>query len=233
MKIKRYHLILAATVFLLAGCQSDNFTTSDKIEQRLLFQQYHAQYDAENKTLSSKVIFSENNPSGITVKLVKPSAISLNGAILEGAKTEDRTYFYSYSNKEELPLSLQFNYVNNAGVSFANDLLLSSIEPELSTFKISKQNGVAIPFKGKRFLENELLYCSLSKEKQESESISLESPENQTIHISPDDIIDFEEGDYELRFHRFFHTMEIEGSERGGLMEGEYVSKIIKVTIVE
>lgn len=233
MKIKCYHLILAATVFLLAGCQSDNFTTSDKIEQRLIFQQYHIQYDSEKETLSAKVIFTENNPTGITVKLAKPSSISLNGIALEGDKTEDKSYFYSYSSEGESPISLHFNYVNNTGISFANDLTLSFIEPEISKLKVSKQNGATIPFNGNCFLENELLYCSLSKGTEIAESISLESPENQTIHIYPEDIIDFEEGDYELRFHRFFHTMEIEGSERGGLIESEYISKIIKVTIVE
>lgn len=234
MKVKFYYIIAALMVLLIAGCQPKNYITSDKIEQRLLFQQYHIKYDAEKELLSTAISFTENNPAGRSVKLVKPSKISLNNIPLEDLRREDHSFGYFYENVEELPLTLSFNYSNGSDHSFMNEVVLHSIESEVPKITISKLNGATISYKGCDFSENELLYCSIAKETEnDPEMISLESPENGKVKIYPDDIEDIEVGEYTLRLHRFFHSTEINGSERGGIIEGEYIAKSIKLTIIE
>jgi hypothetical protein len=179
------------------------------------------------------VKFTENNPSGISVKLVKQSHIFLNEIPMEGRTAEDHTSHYVYSMKDELPPSLKFKYINATGTAFVNEVVVSPIETDFSTMTISKTQGGSFPFGGTPFLDNELLFCSLSDKAEYSEMIALETPEGKVIFIQPDDIEDIMPGEYEMCLHRFTHSSEVNGSERGGTIEGEYRSGKIKVTIVE
>ncbi|MDL2296721.1 hypothetical protein LJC53_06110 [Bacteroidales bacterium OttesenSCG-928-C03] len=244
MKIKRLPLLLATLILLFAGCQPKKYANSDKIEQRLVYQQYSAVYYAGEESLVVFADFYENNPTGTSVRLVKPSSISLNDSPMSILKNDDIEIVgksrnkdivsYHYSGNGKLPLSLRFNYINNDKVSYQNEFVISTIEPKVAAAKISKQSGVSIAYNGSAFSDNEQLYFSLwRKDGKEFDLYPLDMPEQGKIFIYPEDIIDVENGEYDLHFHRFSYSSDIKGSERGGSMEGEYVSKKMKITIVE
>lgn len=220
--------------FLALSCQTDQYLKSDQVEQRLIFQFYEASYDAENEFLSVVASFRENNPTGTTLELTKESRILLNGQTMKGTYSDEEGYLYRMEIKGPLPDNLTFLYHNNDSKEFQNRISISSFElKDITTLTIHKKRGAVIPFAGKRFTDDETLYCHFYRNGDVIETIELPVYSGSTVSISPDALSIITPGKYECRFSRIGYSSDVTSMDRGGQYETEYISKKIKINIVE
>lgn len=233
--MRNFHIKILLFLFISAvtlSCRSDKHVKSDKISQRIIFQQYHISYDAENENLVATASFTENNPTGTPVLLTKKSTVSFNGEALEQT-TEDGNICYQLAEKKEKIGSLMFEYTNNDGDSFKNKGILSSISLKSKSLTISKKSGVTIPFSGPDFTDDETLICTFFRNDKSITSFSMAIPSGKYITISSGLIQQLSKGNYTCQFTRTISSSDIKAMDRGGLAEGEFVSKKINVTITD
>ena len=227
-------IFLFTGIVLLTSCHSDKYIKSDQIEQRIIFQLYSASYDAEKETLSILVTFKENNPTGTTIELTKQSSVSFNGEKLSGGFSEKEEYAYTIKKTGKLPSNLLFQYQNNDGKNFDNTLTINSFElKDVNSLTINKNQGAWMPFAGKSFFDDEALSLILFQNEEQIETLEIPIPSGKQISISPELLDHIALGTYSGQFSRTFYSSDVKSMDRGGWYETEYISKKIKINIVE
>lgn len=228
-KIK--YFIVAVVVTLFVSCDSTKYKSSDRVEQRLIFQQYSIYFDQEKSVFWAKVCFTLNNPSGTSIKLAKGSKVFLNRNLLEGS-FHDEKFYYSFQSDSKLPDHFEFQYINNDEDTLTNHFSMKTFEVENPNHtNWSKNSGVFLSYTGQIFGDDEALSCILFQNQEPVATIEIELSGKKSFFISPDYLSDIPEGKYNCRFVRSFSSSKITGMERGGNFECEYYSKMIPITL--
>ncbi len=232
IRFKSFIFSITAIAILFVSCQSDNYTLSDQVEQRLVFQQYHISYDANTELLHATARFSLNNPTGITLKLAKKSRINWNNEELSGKSTTDDGYIYTLNKKIPYPEKSTFEYINNDGKIFSNEPYIPFFEiNESGTISIDREKGAVLSYTGKKFREEELLFCSLFQNNELVSTFEPDIPEGKTITISTNVLYNLKPGNYTCRFTRSYSSSDIRALDRGGWYDSEYLSKTTDLKI--
>lgn len=235
MKHINYKLLfLISFVFFLFSCNSNKYKKSDTVEQRIIFQNYTLSYDAEKTSLSVKVSFTCNNPSGISLILRKGSEVTFNGEALEGDFDEKEGYCYKEIFAGELPAKLLFRYQNNEQRIFDNYLKINKFEIKNSSNPIiSKNSGIALSYSGPGFSDDEVLICKFFQGDQNGIAIEPRILSSSVIEITPELVRNVPAGKYECQFIRTLTSSDVKSMDRGGWYSSEYISKKVKITITE
>ena len=226
LKIKT--LIFISLVIFLGACNS--MLTSDKVEQRIIFPSYSAHYDASTQILTATVTFQRDNESGEYIKLSKKSSISFDGEDLKQMSDKDRTcyYFLEKKNVVTCPDNVQFNYTNDEGKLFANQLNIRTIQ--ISDMSLNKNQDNTVKYNGPAIDEDETIVLMLSKDGQQFE-LQPDVADNNLLLVPSAMLQDFASGTYDAYFLRTTYSTSVKAMDRGGNAEISYHSKSYKITI--
>lgn len=231
--MKFYTISIAFLSLVLLSCQSNKYLKSDQVEQRVIFQQYHLSFDAENNHLRAQATFSENNPSGKTIELTKKSEVFFNDTKMEGYYQDSRFSYFTNLSIEK-PKILQFKYINNEDIVYSNTLTLRPLS--ISTpngFTLQRSSAASMPYAGAPFSDEESLECTFYQGDKPIQTFELESPSGKYISISSSMINTLKPGKYSCQFSRTISSSNVKSTDRGGWYECEYISKKIEIIIVD
>lgn len=226
LKIKT--LVFISLVIFLGACNS--VTTSDKVAQRIIFPSYSAHYDASTQTLTAKVTFQKDNESGEYIKLSNDSYIFLNEDAMKQMSDKECPCFYFMEKKEmeSCPEVVQFNYANDDGTVFSNQLNIRIIQISDASWKKNQDN--IVKYNGTALDEDETISLVLKDNKQQYE-LQPEVADNNML-IVPDYLLhDIKAGTYEAFLLRTTYSTSVKAMDRGGSAETSYQSKSYKITI--
>lgn len=225
--------IVFSMVLLMTACHSVKTTSTDDVEQRLIYQQYFVKYDAEEEMLTATAKFNLNNNSGEQLKLSRKSAVAFNGHGME-ATENNGAFFYQWEDELEMPKQFVFTYRNDEKQEFANNIILSQFELKDKKCHLSKAGSNELSFVGKAFTDSETLECIILQEgafdDKSACSIFPFILDASTIRINGEDLA-LAEGEYEIYFIRRNSSTDLKAMDRGGIWESEYDSKKISVEI--
>lgn len=231
-KFKRTVSLLIVSIGIslgLAACHSGKYEKSDSVEQRIIFPQYSVVYDDETQNTTVTAVFSVNNPAGKSLCLSESSAINCNGETMYGKyDSEAKQYVYSHQFDEKFIDIILFEYTNNKGQIFRNDVAVNKFNLSVNQLTISKSANIAyINFNGKPLTDDETIELYLGSN---DEMISLVSQGNRLV-ISGEQFNDIAEGVYDGIFVRTLLSSDIQSLDRGGSISAQYKTKKIKISI--
>ncbi len=235
MKTK-YHipLFILSVIIILSSCNSGKYTKSEKIEQRIVFQNYTVSYNAGTDKLNVKASFTVNNPGGISLQLNKGSEILFNGKSLDGDYFDDEGYIYHDELDGKLPSELLFQYRNNDDNIFDNRLKINKFEiKNQEQLVISKNVGAMLYYKGAKFSDDEILLCTIIKGEKQITALEPGIRSSEKVELTPELLINVPVGTYECYFTRTLTSSEVKSMDRGGWYMSEYISKKIKIIITK
>lgn len=225
-----YSKILSIIVlaFVLTAC--DSSVSSSKVEQRIIFPSYSVYYDAEAQTLTATVAFQTDNESGDYIKLSKNSSISFNQQSMKQLSDGEKECFYMCTQKdvEAFPDRLNFEYQNDDGDVFTNELKLKSIQ--ISDFRLNKNEVNVIQYKGKDIDEDETITLILKNGDKQYEILP-DVGDNHQMLIDNSMLRDVKSGSYEGYLLRTSYSTGVNAMDRDGSAETTYHSKIYTITI--
>ncbi|MCQ2264690.1 MAG: hypothetical protein MJZ46_01430 [Bacteroidales bacterium] len=225
-----YSKILSIIVlaFVLTACNSS--VSSSKVEQRIIFPSYSVYYDAEAQTLTATVAFQTDNESGDYIKLSKNSSISFNQQSMKQLSDGEKECFYMCTQKdvEAFPDRLNFEYQNDDGDVFTNELKLKSIQ--ISDFRLNKNEVNVIQYKGKDIDEDETITLILKNGDKQYEILP-DVGDNHQMLIDNSMLRDVKSGSYEGYLLRTSYSTGVNAMDRDGSAETTYHSKIYTITI--
>lgn len=227
-------LFILCVIFILSSCHSGKYKKSEKIEQRIIFQNYAVSYNAGTEILNVKASFTVNNPSGISLSLSDGSKILFNGKLLDGDYYDEEGYIYHDKFEGKLASELLFQYRNNDHAIFDNKLKINKFEiknPE--NLVISKNIGAMLNFRGPAFSDDEVLLCTLLKGEKQVAALEPGIRSSEKVELTPELLINIPVGGYECYFTRTLTSSEVKSMDRGGWYSSEYISKRIKIIITE
>jgi hypothetical protein len=229
MKLVNHKILLFfALGFLLCACQST--ITSDKVEQRIIFPSYSAQYDEAAQTLTATVTFQTDNESGEYIKLSSDSYVFFNQDAMERKSDKERPcyYFFEKTGVTSCPESVMFNYNNDEGRIFGNQLSIKPIQ--ISEVSLSRNQDNLVKYKGSPLTEDETISLVMCKDEHQYE-ISPEVAENNMLVISGNMLQELKAGTYDAHLQRTSYSTSVKAMDRGGNAVTTYLSKIYKITI--
>lgn len=225
-----YSKILSIIVlaFVLTACNSS--VSSSRVEQRIIFPSYSVYYDAEAQTLTATVAFQTDNESGDYIKLSKNSSISFNQQSMKQLSDGEKECFYMCTQKdvEAFPDRLNFEYQNDDGDVFTNELKLKSIQ--ISDFRLNKNEVNVIQYKGKDIDEDETITLILKNGDKQYEILP-DVGDNHQMLIDNSMLRDVKSGSYEGYLLRTSYSTGVNAMDRDGSAETTYHSKIYTITI--
>jgi hypothetical protein len=235
MKTKYYiPLFILSVIFILSSCISGKYKKSEKIEQRIIFQNYAVSYNAGTERLYVKASFTVNNPGGISLSLNDGSEVIFNGKSLDGDYYDEEGYLYLDEFDGKLPSELLFQYRNNDDNIFDNRLKINKFEiKNLEQFVISKSAGAMLNYRGPAFSDDEVLLCTLMKGEKSVATLELGIRSSEKVELTPGLLTDIPAGAYECYFTRTLTSSDVKSMDRGGWYSSEYISKKIKIIITE
>ena len=229
-KIKYLFVLVVITLFF--SCCSKKHQPSDRVEQRVVFQQYSIRFDHEKAAFLANARFTLNNPTGISIKLTKESKVFFNHHLLKESY-HDEGYEYSFQSDSKLPDQFEFQYVNNDCDTFTNKFFMKTFEIENPNFSSWHKNSrVFLTYVGQKFSDDETLFCVLYQNNELVTTIELGLPDRKNFYISADYFSDIPNGKYNCQFIRSFSSSKINGMERGGNFECEYYSKMVPISLM-
>ena len=232
-KIIKGLCVIYSMLFVMTACHSVKTTSSDDVEQRLIFQQYFVKYDANEELLTATAKFALNNNSGEQLRLSRKSSVDFNGEDLEAMEAGD-AFFYQWEDNVDFPKEFVFTYQNDDKRNFTNAVVLSKFELKDKKCQLSKAGLNELAFSGKAFTDSETLECVILQEgafdDKSACSIFPVILDASTIRINGEDLT-LAAGEYEMYFIRRNSSTDIKAMDRGGLWESEYDSKKISVEI--
>lgn len=222
---KKLFVISLVAASVLAGChKGPKLTDSDKVDQNNILQLYSAAYDADKDAMTATATFRIDHRSGDLLRLTDDSKVTVNGDEMEmgdeGAYTR---------NLNKFGKKTKFNYTNNKGESFANELITNTIEFNQENITLSKTTRSAIVIKAEPFTDFESVSCMLTKG-DENVEIDLGFEDGRLI-VEPDMLASVQAGTYDARLVRKNYSDKVNALDRGGLWESKYISKSKKITI--
>lgn len=229
MKIAN-HKVLLFFVLSLILCACSSVITSNKVEQRVIFPSYSVHYDASTQILTATVTFQKDNESGEYIKLSDDSYIFLNEDALKQMSDKERTCFYFLEKKEmeNCPENLQFNYANDEGKIFSNQLTIRTIQ--ISDANLNKNKDNSLRYKGTAIDEDETITMVLKNDKHQYE-LQPEVADNNLLFVPASLLQEVKNGTYEAYLLRTTYSTSVKAMDRGGSAETSYHSKSYKITI--
>lgn len=225
-----YHKILLffALSLIFGACQST--VTSDKVEQRIIFPSYSAQYDAAAQSLTATVTFQTDNESGDYIKLSDDSYIFFNEDAMKRMSDDEKPCYYFFERKDvaECPEMVNFNYANDEGMVFSNKLKIRTIQ--ISDMCLSKTQDTPVGYKGDAIDEDETITLVLNKDQQQYE-LQPEVADNNLLIVPASMLHDIKAGTYDAYLLRTTYSTSVKAMDRGGNAETGYHSKSYKITV--
>ncbi|MBR4536828.1 MAG: hypothetical protein IKO62_09310 [Bacteroidales bacterium] len=224
------HKVLLFFVLSLILCACSSVITSNKVEQRVIFPSYSVHYDASTQILTATVTFQKDNESGEYIKLSDDSYIFLNEDALKQMSDKERTCFYFLEKKEmeNCPENLQFNYANDEGKIFSNQLTIRTIQ--ISDANLNKNQDNSLRYKGTAIDEDETITMVLKNDKHQYE-LQPEVADNNLLFVPASLLQEVKNGTYEAYLLRTTYSTSVKAMDRGGSAETSYHSKSYKITI--
>lgn len=224
------HKVLLFFVLSLILCACSSVITSNKVEQRVIFPSYSVHYDASTQILTATVTFQKDNESGEYIKLSDDSYIFLNEDALKQMSDKERTCFYFLEKKEmeNCPENLQFNYANDEGKIFSNQLTIRTIQ--ISDANLNKNKDNSLRYKGTAIDEDETITMVLKNDKHQYE-LQPEVADNNLLFVPASLLQEVKNGTYEAYLLRTTYSTSVKAMDRGGSAETSYHSKSYKITI--
>lgn len=228
---------LMICVAIFSSCSSVETIKSDTIEQRLIFQQYFIQYNANDSTIEATAQFNVNNGAGASLKLTGKSCVTYNDEELKGTSNKsENTFQYTLHSDGALPQHSSFTYMNNDNQKFVNNIPVNRIELKAAKSVLSKTAKNTLAFNGQPLGDNETLECVITLRSNDENKYNFQcyqDTENPHMIVIFGEDIDAPTGEYEMQFIRRNSSSEINAMERGGLWETEYLTKKTLVDIIE
>ena len=224
------HKVLLFFVLSLILCACSSVITSNKVEQRVIFPSYSVHYDASTQILTATVTFQKDNESGEYIKLSDDSYIFLNEDALKQMSDKERTCFYFLEKKEmeNCPENLQFNYANDEGKIFSNQLTIRTIQ--ISDANLNKNKDNSLRYKGTAIDEDETITMVLKNDRHQYE-LQPEVADNNLLFVPASLLQEVKNGTYEAYLLRTTYSTSVKAMDRGGSAETSYHSKSYKITI--
>lgn len=229
MKIVNHKILLFfALGFLLCACSS--VITSNKVEQRVIFPSYSVHYDASAQILSATACFQKDNESGEYIKLSDDSYIFLNEDAMKQMSDKERPCYYFVEKKEmgKCPDNVQFNYANDEGMIFSNQLKIRPIQ--ITDINLNKNQDNYVKYNGPAVDEDEMITLVLSKDGHQYE-LQPEVADNNLLFVPAALLQEVKNGAYEAYLLRTTYSTSVKAMDRGGSAETSYHSKSYKITI--
>jgi len=229
MKFVHHKILLFFTLSLiLSACTP--CIKSNKVEQRIIFPSYSAQYDAATQSLTATVTFQKDNESGEFIKLSDDSYIFFNQDAMKQMSDKERPcyYFFEKTDVAECPENVMFSYNNDEGRIFSNQLNIKSIQ--IAEVSLSRNQDNLVKYMGLPLTEDETISLVLTKDDHQYE-ISLEVAENNNLLISASMLQELKAGTYDALLQRTSYSTSVKAMDRGGSAETSYHSKSYKITI--
>ncbi|MBP5649904.1 MAG: hypothetical protein J6X01_02360 [Bacteroidales bacterium] len=221
-------LIIIVLTIIVGACHP--VITSNKVEQRIIFPSYFVLYDASTQILTATVTFQKDNESGEYIKLSDDSYIFLNEDALKPMSDKERPCFYFLEKKEmgNCPEKLQFNYANDEGKIFSNQLTIRTIQ--ISDVNLNKNQDNPLRYKGTAIDEDETITIVLKNDKQQYE-LQPEIADDNMLVVPASLLQEIKNGTYEAYLLRTTYSTSVKAMDRGGSAETGYHSKSYKITI--
>lgn len=229
MKFVHHKILLFFTLSLiLAACNP--CVKSNKVEQRIIFPSYSAQYDAATQSLTATVTFQKDNESGEFIKLSSDSYVFFNQDAMKQMSDKERPcyYFFEKTDVAECPENVMFSYNNDEGRIFSNQLNIKSIQ--IAEVSLSRNQDNLVKYMGLPLTEDETISLVLTKDDHQYE-ISPEVAENNNLLISASMLQELKAGTYDAHLQRTSYSTSVKAMDRGGSAETSYHSKSYKITI--
>lgn len=229
MKSLKYKILIIIVLAIIVGA-CHPVITSNKVEQRIIFPSYFVHYDASTQILTATVTFQKDNESGEYIKLSDDSYIFLNEDALKQMSDKERTCFYFLEKKEmeNCPENLQFNYANDEGKIFSNQLTIRTIQ--ISDTNLNKNQDNSLRYKGTAIDEDETITMVLKNDKHQYE-LQPEVADNNLLFVPASLLQEVKNGTYEAYLLRTTYSTSVKAMDRGGSAETSYHSKSYKITI--
>lgn len=229
MKSLKYKILIIIVLAIIVGA-CHPVITSNKVEQRIIFPSYFVHYDASTQILTATVTFQKDNESGEYIKLSDDSYIFLNEDALKQMSDKERTCFYFLEKKEmeNCPENLQFNYANDEGKIFSNQLTIRTIQ--ISDANLNKNQDNSLRYKGTAIDEDETITMVLKNDKHQYE-LQPEVADNNLLFVPASLLQEVKNGTYEAYLLRTTYSTSVKAMDRGGSAETSYHSKSYKITI--
>lgn len=230
MKMNYFKILIFITLSLFfVACNA--VTTSDKVSQRVIFPSYSVLYDASTQTLYAMVTFQLDNESGSYIKLSKNSSVLINQETMKFGSVEEKPSYYYYEQKEmsDCPDKVSFNYTNDEGDEFFNQLKIRTIK--ISDLKLKKGQDTSVKYVGTAIDEDETITLVLSKDNVQQYEIEPEVADNNLLVVPEYLLSDIKADTYEAYLLRTTYSTSVKAMDRGGSAETSYHSKSYKITI--
>ena len=204
--------------------------TSNKVEQRIIFPSYSAHYDATTQTLTATTTFQKDNESGEYIKLSGDSYIFLNQDAMKQMSDKDCPCYYFLEKKDMVscPDNVQFNYANDEGRIFSNQLNIRTIQ--ISDISLMKNKDNFIKYKGLAINEDETITLVLIKDGLQFE-LQPELLDNNMLNVTASLLQEIKAGTYDAYLLRTTYSTSVKAMDRGGCAETSYHSESYKITI--
>ncbi len=220
-------LLFFVLALVLGACNP--CVKSNKVEQRIIFPSYSAQYDAAAQNLTATVTFQTDNESGNYIKLSSDSYVYCDQEKMEQKTDKERPcYYHAERNAASCPDAIHFNYNNDEGMIFNNKLIIKTIQ--ISDISLDKNQDNSIKYKGLPIDEDETLNLVLEKDGHQFE-LSPDVSENNLLIISASMLHELKPGDYEGHLQRTSYSTSVKAMDRGGNAVTTYCSEKYKITI--
>lgn len=225
-----YCKILSIIVLASALMACNSSVSSNKVEQRIIFPSYSVYYDAGAQTLTAQVAFQTDNESGAYIELSKNSSISFNEQTMKKSSDDVKDCFYMCTQSEvaAFPDRLSFEYQNDDGDVFSNELKMKSIQ--ISEVSLRKNETNVLKYKGAAIDEDETITLILKNGEKRYEILP-DVGDNHQLIIDDSMLRDIKSGNYDGFLQRTSYSTSVKAMDRGGSSETTYYSKIYKITI--
>lgn len=225
--LHRKILFFFVLALILGACNP--CVNSNKVEQRIIFPSYSAQFDAATRSFVAMVTFQTDNESGDYIKLSSDSYVYCDQDKMEQKSDKERPcYYFTERNVASCPDAIHFNYNNDEGMIFNNKLIIKTIQ--ISDISLDKKLDNSIKYKGLPIDEDETLNLILEKEGHQYE-ISPDLSENNLLIVSASILHELKPGDYEGYLQRTSYSTSVKAMDRGGNAVTTYCSEKYKITI--
>ena len=229
MKFIHHKILLFFTLSLVLNA-CNPCVKSNKVEQRIIFPSYSAQYDEAAQNLTATVTFQTDNESGEFIKLSDDSYVIFNQDAMKQMSDKDHPcyYFFEKNKVTECPETVQFDYTNDAGIMFTNQLRIRTIR--ISDLNLNRNQDNFVRYQGMAIDEDETISLFLVKDDKQYDIIP-DVDENNQLIIDAHLLQDLKSGTYEGHLQRTTYSTSVKAMDRGGNAVTTYYSKIYKITV--
>lgn len=137
-------ILLFAALVLLGACASNETADSSSVKQSEIYQDYSINWDADAQEWLAYATFRFGGENGTTLRLSKPSTVTINGTAMNEGELLFGGAMYRMSGKE-WPNTAAFRFIDCDGRAYANNLSFNAIDFARTEVDASKNEVLGIP----------------------------------------------------------------------------------------